>query len=475
MGVKQIVEKPSAPSKVSPYDEEIRELLEKRKTRIKVVGAGGAGNNTITRLMQVGIVGAETIAVNTDAQDLLYTDADIKVLIGRELTGGLGAGADPRVGMEAAKESKEDIKKALRGADMVFLTCGLGGGCLRGDSLILTNPEGPIPINSIKPGGTVYTINERGELEKREVLAVMKTGVKRVLEVKTKNRTLYASFDHPFLRVRKLNNLNKQRFSKFALEWVEAQHLKPGDLVVILREVPDEGNPFKLPDGKRTTKEFCRLFGFLLGDGWISRSKKSWKVFFSPSLNKERNEFYKTLLEKMFGIKVKKSKNWFYANSKKAYEILESLGLKKRAKDKEIPSWIFSLPKTQKITFILGLADADGSFNKSLNKNGKEKIELRFEMGSEKLIRQLKVLCDSIGLRTGNVLFRKRNLKPPNSKGEKLFKSWSLRIYRLDKLDKKMDRKKRKNWYGVLIWLQRTYKLKFFQAFWVCKNSINKR
>ncbi|MEM5882655.1 MAG: cell division protein FtsZ [Candidatus Aenigmatarchaeota archaeon] len=128
MGVKQIIEKPGAPSKISAYDEEIRELLEKRKTKIKVVGAGGAGNNTITRLMQVGIVGAETIAVNTDAQDLLYTDADVKVLIGKELTGGLGAGADPRIGMEAAKESKEDLKKALRGADMVFLTCGLGGG-----------------------------------------------------------------------------------------------------------------------------------------------------------------------------------------------------------------------------------------------------------------------------------------------------------------------------------------------------------
>ncbi|MEM5844367.1 MAG: cell division protein FtsZ [Candidatus Aenigmatarchaeota archaeon] len=128
MGVKQIIEKTGAPSKVSPFDEEIRDILEKRKTRIKVVGAGGAGNNTITRLMQVGIVGAETIAVNTDAQDLLYTDADVKVLIGKELTGGLGAGADPRIGMEAAKESKEDLKKALRGADLVFLTCGLGGG-----------------------------------------------------------------------------------------------------------------------------------------------------------------------------------------------------------------------------------------------------------------------------------------------------------------------------------------------------------
>lgn len=110
------------------HDEELLELLENRRTQIKVVGCGGAGNNTISRLVQVGIVGAETVAINTDAQDLLYTDADKKVLIGKELTAGLGAGADPEIGMEAAKESKEEIKRALQGADLIFLTCGLGGG-----------------------------------------------------------------------------------------------------------------------------------------------------------------------------------------------------------------------------------------------------------------------------------------------------------------------------------------------------------
>jgi cell division protein FtsZ len=127
MGIRQLTERSVAERSVEA-DEELRSILESRKTQIKVVGAGGAGNNTITRLMQVGIVGAETVAVNTDAQDLLYTDSDKKVLIGKELTGGLGAGADPKIGMEAAKESKDEIKKALQGADMVFLTAGLGGG-----------------------------------------------------------------------------------------------------------------------------------------------------------------------------------------------------------------------------------------------------------------------------------------------------------------------------------------------------------
>ncbi|RLI98264.1 MAG: cell division protein FtsZ [Candidatus Aenigmatarchaeota archaeon] len=126
MGIKHLMAKKE--KKKKREDREIEEILEKRKTQIKVVGAGGAGNNTITRLMEVGIFGAETIAINTDAQDLLFTEADKKVLIGKELTGGLGAGADPKIGMEAAKESKDELKKVLQGADMIFLTCGLGGG-----------------------------------------------------------------------------------------------------------------------------------------------------------------------------------------------------------------------------------------------------------------------------------------------------------------------------------------------------------
>jgi len=118
-------------------DEELKKLLETKKASIKVIGSGGAGNNTITRMMEVGIVGAETVAVNTDAQDLLYSDADVKVLIGKEITGGLGAGGDPKIGEEAAKESRDDIKKMLEGSDLVFITCGLGGGTGTGSSPVI--------------------------------------------------------------------------------------------------------------------------------------------------------------------------------------------------------------------------------------------------------------------------------------------------------------------------------------------------
>ena len=95
---------------------------------IKVVGAGGGGTNAVSRMVDAGLKGVEFIAVNTDAQQLLATDADIKLGIGHELTRGLGAGGNPEVGAGAAAESRDDIKEALKGADMVFVTAGEGGG-----------------------------------------------------------------------------------------------------------------------------------------------------------------------------------------------------------------------------------------------------------------------------------------------------------------------------------------------------------
>src|SRR3989339_716407 len=107
---------------VLAIDRELEELLKKQIAKVKVIGVGGAGGNTITRMREVGIKGGEIIAVNTDAQDLLYTNADYKILIGRQLTHGLGAGSNPKIGEEAAHESETEIKKKLAGTDMVFIT-----------------------------------------------------------------------------------------------------------------------------------------------------------------------------------------------------------------------------------------------------------------------------------------------------------------------------------------------------------------
>ncbi len=123
----------------SDIDAELEQLLKRQLARIKVVGVGGGGNNTINRITEVGIKGTETIAVNTDAQDLLYTTAEKKILIGKEITQGLGAGAQPKIGEEAAKENESELRKALDNSDMIFITCGLGGGTGTGAAPVIAD------------------------------------------------------------------------------------------------------------------------------------------------------------------------------------------------------------------------------------------------------------------------------------------------------------------------------------------------
>lgn len=113
--------------KSATTDEELAELLDSVSARILVAGVGGAGNNAITRLMEVGVEGAETLALNTDAQDLYFCNSHHKLLLGKETCGGLGAGNNPDVGEAAAIESYEEIKDTVRG-DLVFITGGMGGG-----------------------------------------------------------------------------------------------------------------------------------------------------------------------------------------------------------------------------------------------------------------------------------------------------------------------------------------------------------
>jgi cell division protein FtsZ len=104
---------------------------------LKVAGVGGGGTNAVNRMVDAGLAGVEFIAVNTDAQALLMADADIKIQVGAEVTRGLGAGADPEIGLAAAQESRDELKEALKGADMVFITAGEGGGTGTGGAPIV--------------------------------------------------------------------------------------------------------------------------------------------------------------------------------------------------------------------------------------------------------------------------------------------------------------------------------------------------
>lgn len=104
---------------------------------LKVIGMGGGGGNALNRMIKAGLKGVEFIAVNTDAQALYHSNADIKINIGKATTRGLGAGGNPDIGKQAAEESKEELRTALEGADMVFITCGLGGGTGTGGAPVL--------------------------------------------------------------------------------------------------------------------------------------------------------------------------------------------------------------------------------------------------------------------------------------------------------------------------------------------------
>lgn len=129
---------PKKPKKLDFIEEEeLQKILESSKAKIKVFGIGGGGSNTVERMHEVGIVGAETYAINTDAQDLINTVADKRILIGKETTRGLGSGSEPQVGEASARESIDELAEVLKGTDLLFVTCGLGGGTGTGASPVV--------------------------------------------------------------------------------------------------------------------------------------------------------------------------------------------------------------------------------------------------------------------------------------------------------------------------------------------------
>ncbi len=150
--------------------------LNVKEARILVMGAGGAGNNCITRLTEMGVKGAETIAVNTDVKHLSITRADKKILIGKELTRGLGAGGYPDIGKRAAEESEKDLKRVMDGADMIYLVTGLGGGTGTGSAPVIARiakEMGAIVIGCVtmpfKIEGTRISKAEDGLYQLRQV------------------------------------------------------------------------------------------------------------------------------------------------------------------------------------------------------------------------------------------------------------------------------------------------------------------
>lgn len=159
--------------KKSSDDEEIEKIVESINVSIKIVGCGGGGSNTVNRCSEAGISGAQMAAVNTDAKHLLSVHAPKKILIGKRLTKGLGAGALPEVGEQAAHESEEDIRDFIRGAHVVFITAGMGGGTGTGSAQFVARvakEEGALTMGVVtmpfKSEGRIRMENAEAGLDK---------------------------------------------------------------------------------------------------------------------------------------------------------------------------------------------------------------------------------------------------------------------------------------------------------------------
>ncbi|ADI27406.1 cell division protein FtsZ [Geobacillus sp. C56-T3] len=170
---------------------------------IKVIGVGGGGNNAVNRMIEHGVQGVEFIAVNTDAQALNLSKAPIKLQIGAKLTRGLGAGANPEVGKKAAEESKEQIEEALRGADMVFVTAGMGGGTGTGAAPVIAQIARELGALTVGVVTRPFTFEGRKRAtQAASGIAAMKEAVDtlivipndRLLEIVDKNTPMLEAF-----------------------------------------------------------------------------------------------------------------------------------------------------------------------------------------------------------------------------------------------------------------------------------------
>ncbi|MGC8681217.1 MAG: cell division protein FtsZ [Thermoplasmata archaeon] len=155
---------------VSPDEEELRKLVEQLKVNIRIVGCGGGGTNTITRLSTSGIVGATLIAANTDAPHLLNVKANRKILLGKRLTRGLGAGADPKIGEEAAREADEELRNVLQRSDIVFITAGMGGGTGTGSAPYVAQVAKEVNPGTLVIGVVTLPFSAEGKVRMEQAL-----------------------------------------------------------------------------------------------------------------------------------------------------------------------------------------------------------------------------------------------------------------------------------------------------------------
>jgi histidine ammonia-lyase len=293
------------------------------------------------------------------------------------------------------------------------------GACLVGDSLVYTNPSGPKPISELVPGDKVYSFvgnlqkaraidktgdrnsfrySFEGSLQANRVLRTIDSGTKKTYRLQTHTREAVCTSNHPFLKL-SIERERKGQKADYKLEWAELKDLHPGDLILALKKLKEDGEAFPvgLPRIRETTPDFMRLVGMVVGDGHIGRTATT--VALPPGPERER---YAQLVRKLLGKGPAESEDSIVIRDSQLCEFFRSWGLATTALQKRIPRWVFALPIEQRLAFIEGYEDADATVRDAtmLNKDGHRRDQrvVTFSSPNEQLAADLRALAISCGL-----------------------------------------------------------------------------
>ncbi|MCS6903162.1 MAG: P-loop NTPase [Candidatus Bipolaricaulota bacterium] len=320
--------------------------------------------------------------------------------------------------------------------DLDYLIIDLPPGCLTADTLIFT-PGGPVPISEIREGDLVYSfvghITQRqgkvprrleASLVERPVVAVIPQGKAAVYELKTSTRSIKGTADHPVLVLKRLRDARSRGY-RYALEWAKLGTLQPGDILLMVKKLPDGKKPLELPPlqaagqariPRYSSEDFMRLLGYLLGDGFIRKAKgRYWGVWFSEPEGSSYRVRYERLLQQLFRLShIYRHSEKFAALSAPLAELCAHLGFHKHALEKRVPSWVFTMPHSQQLAFLEGYCDADGHHRAP--KHGLRRPGwMVFESPNRLLISDVRALCIYAGLKVGNLISRTRTLRVPST------------------------------------------------------------
>ena len=305
------------------------------------------------------------------------------------------------------------------------------GACLSGDSLVYTNPSGPKPISELEPGDRVYSFvgdlarvrvvdrtgdlnnfryNFKGSLQSNKVLRKIDSGRKNTYRIQTYTREIVCTDNHPFLKLSIERKVKGSR-AEYGLEWSELKDLRPGDLVLALKKLREEGNSFPvgLPNLKNTSFDFMRVLGVIVGDGHVRRDLKGIYIALPPG---EEREKYSALIEKLLDKKPGRSKDCIIIYNRALNRLLVSWGLAEHARQKRVPKWVFGLPMDQRLGFLEGYLDADAAVQEvvKVHKDGHKWNQRSVTFGSPNgpLIGEVRALSISCGMRCGKIRSRDR-------------------------------------------------------------------